>query len=86
MSDYPEPDSHIRDKVKVVLGLSNYVNKSNLVAKKKIRYFKSWSWQNRHLANIPTNLNNLKTKVDDLNIDNLKTVPIDLKTLSDAVS
>ena len=62
------------------------MNKSNLAAKKKIRYFKSWSWQNRHLANIPTNLNNLKTKVDDLNIDNLKTVPIDLKTLSDAVS
>ena len=41
MSDYPEPDSHIRDKVKVVLDLSNYVNKSNLAAKKKIRNFKS---------------------------------------------
>ena len=24
MSYYPEPDSHIRNKVKVVLGLSNY--------------------------------------------------------------
>ena len=24
MSDYPEPDSHIRDKVKVVLDLSYY--------------------------------------------------------------
>ena len=29
MSYYPEPDSHIRDKVKVVLDLSNYVTKEN---------------------------------------------------------
>ena len=27
MSYYPEPDSHIRDKVKVVLNLSNYATK-----------------------------------------------------------
>ena len=27
MSYYPEPDSHIRDKVKVVLDLSNYAAK-----------------------------------------------------------
>ena len=27
MSYYPEPDSHIRDKVKVVLDLSNYATK-----------------------------------------------------------
>ena len=26
---YPEPDSHIRDKVKVVLHLSNYTTKKN---------------------------------------------------------
>ena len=30
MSDYPEPDSHIRDKVKVVLDLSNYATKKEL--------------------------------------------------------
>ena len=29
MSYYPEPDSHIRDKVKVVLDLSNYATKNN---------------------------------------------------------
>ena len=29
MSYYPEPDSHIRDKVKVVLELSNYATKKN---------------------------------------------------------
>ena len=27
MSCYPEPDSHLRDNVKVVLGLSNYSTK-----------------------------------------------------------
>ena len=29
MSYYPEPDSHIRDKMKVVLDLSNYAIKKN---------------------------------------------------------
>ena len=29
MSYYPEPDSHIRDKVKVVLELSKYATKKN---------------------------------------------------------
>ena len=29
MSYYPEPDSHIRDKVKVVSDLSNYATKKN---------------------------------------------------------
>ena len=35
------------------------------------------------LTNVPTNLNNLKTKVDDLDVGNLKTFPVDLKKLSD---
>ena len=30
MNYYPEPDSHIRDKVKVVLELSYYVTKKEL--------------------------------------------------------
>ena len=29
MNYYPEPDSHIRDKVIVVLDLSNYATKKN---------------------------------------------------------
>ena len=29
MRYYPEPDSHIRDKVKVVSDLSNYATKKN---------------------------------------------------------
>ena len=36
MNYYPEPDSHIRDKVKVVLDLSNYATKREC--------FESWSW------------------------------------------
>ena len=35
--------------------------------------------------NVPTSLNNLKTKVDDLDVGNLKTADIDLKKLSDVV-
>ena len=38
------------------------------------------------LLNIPTGLNILKTKVDDSEFDKSKTVPVDLKKLSDAVS
>ena len=37
------------------------------------------------LANVPTSLNNLKTKVDDLDIGKLKTSPLDLKNLSDVL-
>ena len=29
MRYYPEPDSHTRDKIKVVLELSNYATKNN---------------------------------------------------------
>ena len=36
--------------------------------------------------NVLSSLNSLKTKVDDLDADKLKTVPVDLKKLSDVVS
>ena len=35
------------------------------------------------LTNVPTSLNNLKTKVDDLDVGNLKNFPVDMKKLSD---
>ena len=80
MRYYLEPDSHIRDKVKVVLNLSNYATKEGLFI---INNYccESWSWQTRHykLVNVPTHLNNLETKIDDLDIGKLKTVPPDLK-------
>ena len=37
------------------------------------------------MTNVPTSLNDLKTKVDDLDVDKLKTVLVDLKKLSDVV-
>ena len=35
------------------------------------------------LTNVPTSLNNLKTKVDDWDVGKLKTVPVKLKKLND---
>ena len=82
MSYYPEPDNHIRVKVKLVLDFSNYAAKRNLIALKaeidKQDIYK--------LVNVPTSLNNLQTEKDDLDVHKLKTVPKDLKKLSDAVS
>ena len=37
------------------------------------------------LINVVTSLNNLKTKVNDLDVDKLKTVSVDLKKLSNMV-
>ena len=37
------------------------------------------------LVNVSTSLNNSETKVDDLDVGKLKTVPVDLKKLSDVV-
>ena len=86
MSCYPEPDSHIRDKVKVVLDLSNYATKkelehstvvdtSNLADKKDFIALKAeFDKLDINNINVPTSLNNLKTKVDDLDVDKLKIV------------
>ena len=38
------------------------------------------------LVNVPTRLNNLKIKVDDLDVDELKTLPVYFKKLSDILS
>ena len=38
------------------------------------------------MVTVPTGLNNLKPKVDALDVDKLKVVPMDLKRLSDVVS
>ena len=97
MSYYPEPDSHIRDKVKVVLDLSNYATKkelynaigdlADLAAKNDFITLKAEvdKLDINKLVNVPTSLNNLKTKVNDLGVGKLKTVSVDLKKLSDGV-
>ena len=98
MSHYSEPDSNIRDKIKVLLDLSNYATKkeleyatgidaSNLVVKKDFIALKAKvdKLDINELAKVPTSLNDLKTKVDDLDVGKLKTFPKDLKKLSDVV-
>ena len=98
MNYYPEPDSHIKDKVKVALDFSNYaavkelehaagVDTSDLAA----NFFFTLKPEVdvvdiNKLVNVPTSLNNLKTKVDDLYVSHLKAVPVDLKKFSDAVN
>ena len=95
MSFYPEPDSHVRDKVKVVLDFSKYATKkalehatgvdtSKLAAKSDFITLKAEANKldiNESIKFL-TGLNNFKTNVDKLNIGNL-TVPKDLKKLND---
>ena len=38
------------------------------------------------MVNVTTGWNNLKTKVDDLDVDQLKSLPTELKKLGDVVS
>ena len=92
MSCYSEPDSHIKDRVKVVLDSSNYATKeeldhatgvdiSDLAAKKNCIALKAEGDKLgiNKLVNVSTSLNNLRIKVDNLNVGKLKTVPVDLK-------
>ena len=98
MSYYPEPDSHIKDKVKVLLELSNYTTKkefenaagvgtSDLAAKKDFIALKVEvdMLDVNDLIKFSTGLNNLKAEVDDSDVGKLKTVPKDLQKLSDVV-
>ena len=82
MSYFPEPDSHIRVKVKVVLDFSNQVTEKKLGYATGIDTFDSTTKKGFialkaevdkldiiKLTNVPTNL---KTKVDDLDVGKLK--------------
>ena len=95
---YPESDSHIRIKVKVVLDLTGYVTKkelecatgvhtTDLAATKDFVALKAEvnKLDLNKLVKVPTSLNNLETKVDDLGVGKLKTDHVDLKKLYDAV-
>ena len=78
MSQYfPKPfNSHFGDNIKVKIDLSNYATKTDI---KNISHVDTSSFA------LKTNLANLKTEVDKLDIDKLAPVPIDLSKLSDAV-
>ena len=97
--NYPKPDSHISEKVKVVLYLSDYATKkqlkdgtlvdiSNLAAKRDFIALKvdTDKLDINEFVNVSTCLSTLKAKVDDLNVDKLKIVIMDLKKLSDVTS
>ena len=60
------------------------VDTSDLVAKKDFIASKA-EVEKLDVNNVRTSLNNLKTKVDNLAVGKLKTVPADLKNLSDLV-
>ena len=77
MSQYfPKPYEPFRGDINVKDDLSNYATKADI---KNISYVDTSSFA------LKTNLANLKTKVDKLDIDKLVPVPVDLSKLSDVV-
>ena len=77
MSQYfPKPFKNFRVDIKIKVDLSNYATKDDI---KNIAHVDT-----SNLA-LKTNLANLKTEVDKLNADKLKTVPVDLSKLSTVV-
>lgn len=68
-SFYPEPDSHNRNRIKFELDLSNYETK----------YYKK-KCNGVHTSKLAKmdDLAGVKPKADKLNINELKTVPVDL--------
>ena len=76
MSTYYPPYKSSGQNVKVELDLTNYATKTDL---KNIAHTDVSSFASK------TNLSALKTKVDKIDVDKLKTVPDDLAKLSNAV-
>ena len=73
---FPKPYEPIGGDINVKVDLSNYATKADI---KNISHVDTSSFA------LKTNLANLKTKVDKLDIDKLVPVPIDLSKLSDFV-
>ena len=77
MSPYfPKPHEPFGGDINVKVDLSNYATKSDI---KNISHVDTSSFA------LKTNLANLKTEVDKLDIDKLKPVPTDLSKLSNVV-
>ena len=75
MNYYP-PYKSSSNNIKVELDLTNYATKTDL---KNITHVDVSSFASK------TNLAALKTEVDEIDVDKLKTVPIDLAKLTNAV-
>ena len=77
MSQYfPKPYEPFGGDINVTVDLSNYATKDDI---KNITHVDTSSFA------LKTNLANLKTKVDKLDVDKLATVPVDLSKLSNVV-
>ena len=80
---YPESDCYIRNKVKIVLDLSQYAAKKewNHVTSVGVISLKAavGKLNINKLINFPTSLNNLKATVDDVDVGTLKNINVDLK-------
>ena len=76
MSTYYPPYKSSSSNVKVELDLTNYATKTDL---KNITHLNVGSFASN------TNLEALKTEVDKIDADKLKTVPVDLAKLTNAV-
>ena len=76
MSQYFPPYNNSSENIKVELDLSNYATKKDM---KDITHVNTSSYA------LKTNLAALKTEVDNIDTDKLKTVPNDLATLSNVV-
>ena len=76
MSQYFPPDENSSQNIKVELDISNYSTKADL---KDILHVDTSSFA------LNTNLSNLKTEIDKIDTDKLKTVPDDLARLSNVV-
>ena len=76
MNQYFPPYRSSRGDIKVEVGLSNYATKIDL---KNVTHIDVSSFASK------TNLASLKTEVDKINADKLKTVPVDLTKLSNVV-
>ena len=77
MSQYfPKPYQPFGGDINVKVDLSNYATKADI---KNISHVDTSSFA------LKTNLANLKTEVDKLDIDKLVPVPVDLSKLSDVV-
>ena len=68
--------SHFGDSIKVKIDLSNYATKADI---------KNISHVDTSIFALKTNLSNLKTEVDKLDIDKLIPTPADLSKLSNVV-
>ena len=77
MSQYfPKPFRSFGGNINVKVDLSNYATKTDL---ENVTHIHTSSFARK------TNLGNLKTEVDKLDIDKLVPVPVDLNKLSDVV-